>query len=147
LAAKFYEGMFVLESGRYGRDPVGVAGQIQQMIEQAGGKTRVSRLWEERRLAYPIKGHRKGTYWLTYFELEGSRLTEVRRTSQLNETILRSLFLEVDPRIVEALVAHALAGPTPPAEHREGPPVREERRPRVADVGEVAIPAEIEGLG
>ena len=67
----------------------------------------VSRLWEERRLAYPIKGHRKGTYWLTYFRVDSSRLTELNRECILSESILRSLVLKVDPRIVDALVAHA----------------------------------------
>ena len=43
--------------------------QIPSTVEQFGGKMLASRLWEERRLAYPIKGHRKGTYWLTYFQL------------------------------------------------------------------------------
>lgn len=132
MAANVYEGMFILESGRYGRDPEGVAGQIPQMIEEAGGKILVSRLWEERRLAYPIKGHRKGTYWLTYFQLEGPRLSEIRRKTDLNETILRALFLKVNPRIVDALVAHALAGPSA---------VSTERRETVAAVVEDAVPA------
>ena len=43
------------------------------MIEEAGGEMLVSRLWEERRLAYPIEGHRKGTYWLTYFRARRQR--------------------------------------------------------------------------
>ena len=66
--------MFLLDSGRYGRNPDRVAGQIPKMIEEAGGEILVSRLWEERRLAYTIKGHRKGTYWLTYFRLNGSNV-------------------------------------------------------------------------
>lgn len=119
MAANVYEGMFLLESGRYGRDPEGVAGQIPKMIQESGGKILVSRLWEERRLAYPIKGHRKGTYWLTYFQLEPSRLNEIRRKTELSEPILRALFLKVDPRIVDALVAHALAGPTVAGERQE----------------------------
>jgi small subunit ribosomal protein S6 len=127
--------MFILESGRYGRDPGGVAGQIPQMVEESGGKILVSRLWEDRRLAYPIHGHRKGTYWLTYFELEGSRLGEIRRKTELSETILRALFLKVDPRIVDALVKHALAGPTLPA------PPEEAKTPVAATAG---VPSAVE---
>lgn len=141
MAANVYEGMFILESGRYGRDPETVAGQIPQMIEAAGGKILVSRLWEERRLTYPIKGHRKGTYWLTYFQLDGPRLTEVRREAELSETILRSLFLEVDPRIVDTLVAHALAGPTVPTEQRETATApRREELPPVDAIDADAVP-------
>ena len=75
----------------------------------------VSRLWEERRLAYPIKGHRRGTYWLTYFRLESGRLAEVERQCQLNDSILRKLFLKVDPRIVDTLVAHTQSPSSPVA--------------------------------
>jgi small subunit ribosomal protein S6 len=107
LTRNVYEGMYILDSNRYGRDPEAVSGQIQEMVEKAGGEMLVHRLWEERRLAYPIKGQRKGTYWLTYFRLDSSQLATIRRQCQLNENILRMLFLKVDPRIVEALVTHA----------------------------------------
>ncbi|HYW81394.1 MAG TPA: 30S ribosomal protein S6 [Thermoguttaceae bacterium] len=110
MAENVYEGMYILDSNRYGRDHEGISGQIPEIIEKAGGQILVSRLWEERRLAYPINGHRKGTYWLTYFRLDGEKLTEVQRQCQLSESILRVLFLKVDPRIVDALVAHATVG-------------------------------------
>jgi len=70
LSEQVYDGTFILDSNRYGKDPNGVAGQITSMIEEIGGEVLVSRMWEERRLAYPIKNQRKGTYWLTYFKVE-----------------------------------------------------------------------------
>lgn len=109
MAENVYEGMFILDSNRYGRDPAAVSGQIDEVIGKAGGTILVSRLWEERRLAYPIKGHRKGTYWLTYFRLEATELAGIERQCRLSDSILRVLFLKVDPRIVDALVAHAQA--------------------------------------
>jgi small subunit ribosomal protein S6 len=107
LAQTVFEGMFILDSNRYGRDPAAVSGRISRIIEQAGGEMLVSRLWEERRLAYSVKGHRKGTYWLTYFRVDGPQLAGIRRQFQLNEDVLRFLFLKVDPRIVDAIVEHA----------------------------------------
>lgn len=111
MAANVYEGMFILEANRFGRDPEAVSNQIPAMIEKFGGEMLVSRLWEERRLAYPIKGQRKGTYWLTYFRLDSLKLGELRRQCQITDDILRVLFLKVDPRIVDALVAHAKSAP------------------------------------
>jgi small subunit ribosomal protein S6 len=111
LAAIVYEGMFILDSNRFGRDHEATSGQIPTMIEKLGGEMLVSRLWEERRLAYPIKGQRKGTYWLTYFRLDSLRLTELERQCQITGDILRVLFLKVEPRIVDALVAHAKSAP------------------------------------
>jgi small subunit ribosomal protein S6 len=115
LAETVYEGMFLLDSNRYGRDPEGIAGQIPKMIQEAGGTMLVSRLWEERRLAYPIQGRRKGTYWLTYFRLNGLKLDSVRRKCQLSDSVLRALFVKIDPRIVDTLVEHAQAGDAKPA--------------------------------
>ena len=111
MAQFVYEGMFILDANRYGREPDAVSGQIPEMIRTAGGEILVSRLWEERRLAYPIRGHRKGAYWLTYFKLDRGQLSGVQRKCQLSDSILRALFLKVDPRIVDTLVAHAQAGP------------------------------------
>lgn len=111
MAQNVYEGMFILDSNRYARDQAGVAGQIPEMIQKLGGEILANRLWEDRRLAYPVKGHRKGTYWLTYFRLDSNQLTALTRQCQLSESIIRNLFLKVDPRIVNVLVEHALAGP------------------------------------
>ncbi len=107
MAANVYEGMYILDSNRYARDADGIVNQIESMIRKAGGEVLVSRLWEERRLAYPIKGQRKGAYWLIYFRLDSSRINEIKRECQIADGILRTLFLKVDPRIVDAVVAHA----------------------------------------
>ncbi len=111
MAVNVYEGMFILDANRYSRDAANVSGQIPELIAAAGGEMLASRLWEERRLAYPIDGHRKGTYWLTYFKLDSGGLSGLTRQCQLSESILRTLFLKVDPRICDALVSHALADP------------------------------------
>jgi small subunit ribosomal protein S6 len=100
--------MLILDSNRYSRDQAGVSGQIAKFVKNAGGEILVSRLWEERRLAYPIEGHRKGTYWLSYFKLDSRQVAGIERECQLSESILRALILKVEPRIADALVAHAL---------------------------------------
>ncbi len=105
-----YEGLFIFDSNRYTRDPAGVAGQVAEAVRRNGGELLVSRQWEERRLAYPIKGHRKGTYWLTYFRMEGRKLTGLDRDCRLNDVVLRHLFIKIDARIADAVVQHALAG-------------------------------------
>ena len=74
MARNVYEAMFILDSTRFGRDPDGISSQLADLIQKAGGEILVSRLWEERRLAYPIKGQRKGTYWLIYLGLDALQL-------------------------------------------------------------------------
>ncbi len=111
MATNVYEGMYILDSNRYARDPAGVSGQIPDMIVKLGGEMLVSRLWEDRRLEYPIDGHRRGTYWLTYFKLDAGQLVSLNRQSQLNENIVRCLVIKIHPRLVDAVVEHAKLGP------------------------------------
>jgi small subunit ribosomal protein S6 len=122
-----YEGMFILDPGRYGRDPGAVTQQVADLIAQQGGTMLAARLWDERKLAYPIKGQKKGVYWLTYFKMPGEGLTPLERQCEISEDILRKLVLRVDDRIADALVQHALSSgevkrptPTPPAPQAAG---------------------------
>ena len=107
-----YEGMFILDPSKYSRDSSGSAQQVADIITQNGGTILAARLWDERKLAYPIKGHKKGVYWLTYFRMEGGNLTPLERQCEITDDIIRKLVLRVDPRIADALVQHALAGDT-----------------------------------
>lgn len=108
MDSQCYDCFFLLDSNKYNRDPGGVAAALQSTIEEHGGEILVSRLWEERKLAYPINGQNKGTYWITYFRMDGSRLVEFNRTCQLDDRILRFLVTKVDPRLVDTLVSHTL---------------------------------------
>lgn len=137
MSVQTYECMLILDSNRYSRDQAGVSGQIAKFVQAAGGEMLVSRVWEERRLAYPIDGHRKGTYWLSYFKLESRQVAAIERECQLSESILRSLILKVEPRIADALVSHALGQTQMP---RPKPP---EPAPTTAKAG---VP-EFEGEG
>ncbi|MEI7781178.1 MAG: 30S ribosomal protein S6 [Planctomycetota bacterium] len=107
-----YEGMFILDAAKYSRDPAGMAQQVTDLIETHGGTILASRLWDERKLAYPINGHKKGVYWLTYFQMPGGNLVALERQCEITDDIVRKLVLKIEPRIADALVQHALAGDT-----------------------------------
>jgi small subunit ribosomal protein S6 len=110
LAQNVYECMVILDPNKYSQDPGGLGATIPNLVAKCGGEVLVSRLWQEQKLAFPIGGHKKGAYWLTYFRLDGGKLAEFNRELRINETIVRSLTLKVEPRLVEALVEHAKGG-------------------------------------
>lgn len=128
-----YEGMFILDSNRFNREPNVVTAEVNKLLEDQGAAVDVSRLWEERRLAYPIEGHRKGTYWLTYFKLDSGKINELNRQCLLNDSILRVLFLKIDPRIADTLVAHARGERLPTDEEADEEEDREEASVAVGD--------------
>lgn len=126
MAENFYDGLFILDANKFAADPHGGEEKVNALIQKCGGQILASRLWQEHRLAYPINGHRRGIYWLTYFKMEGVKIAELEHEAHLSENIIRCLFVKLDPRIVDALVRHALEGTLfahPPAEG--GAPARE----------------------
>ena len=143
MAEYIYEGLFILNSNRYGRDPEGVAGAIQSLIEKQEGTVLVSRLWEERRLAYPIDGQRKGTYWLTYFRMDGEKMADLNQQANRNDDLLRHLVIRIDPRISDTLISHAQqtvrqSSPAAP-EKSSGPPQVEKEKDKEKDVEDVSV--------
>jgi small subunit ribosomal protein S6 len=144
LATNVYECLFILDSNRYARDARAVAGTIPKMVEKVNGEMLASRLWVEQRLAYPIKGHRKGTYWLTYFRMDSSKVADFNRACRLNDNVLRSLVIRVDPRLVDVLVAHALGKSADSSETTEGEGADQKKPPAEAKEGEAAAAAAAE---
>src|SRR5262249_31065788 len=114
MPANVYECMFLLDTNKVAGDVPGAAKQLHAILEKHHAEVLASRPWDERRLAYPISGHKKGLYYLTYFRSEGANLTGIYQDFALNEMILRSLVLHIDPKLVENMLRvaqdeHALA--------------------------------------
>jgi small subunit ribosomal protein S6 len=110
MATNVYEGLFIFDSDLYAKGADEVSSQVAGIVEQFGGEVLLSRMWDERKLAYPIKGHRRGTYWLAYFRIDPSAIKDLTRQFQLSDSIVRFLILLVEPRLVDTLVEHAKAG-------------------------------------
>jgi len=83
VAQNVYECMFIFNANAYARNPAGVAKAVEDLVGSIGGEILASRLWNEQKLAYPIKGNRKGAYWLTYFRAVPS--PRVKRLLQLKK--------------------------------------------------------------
>jgi ribosomal protein S6 len=61
-----------------------------------------ARRWDERRLAYPIKGQQRATYLLVYFKSEHLTPAAIRRELDFNDSILRHLIVSCEAIPVEA---------------------------------------------
>lgn len=114
MAKNTYECMFLLDTNKVSGDVPAAAQQLQTLLERNHVEILASRPWDERRLMYPIKGQKKGLYYLTYFASEGKNLVGIERDVALNEMILRSLVIKIEPKLVETMLAlardeHALA--------------------------------------
>jgi small subunit ribosomal protein S6 len=96
--------MLLLDSNKYAGDSTGVVNQIHGLLQKHQAEILASRPWDERRLAYPVNGHKKGAYYLLYFRMDTKNLRPLQQDFALNETLLRSLVLKVHPKLVDAML-------------------------------------------
>ncbi len=92
---KQYEAMFLFDSGFAG-DFANAEQEIRRIMDRAEAEIVLCRRWDERKLAYEVKGRKRGVYALTYFLAEPSRIRGVERDAQLSESVLRVLVLRAD---------------------------------------------------
>jgi len=93
---RLYEGMFLIDSSQAGADWDGIIATIRTILEKAGAEIDSIKKWDDRRLAYDIKGKSRGTYILSYFRADGGRIHDIEKAVQLSEKIMRVLILSTE---------------------------------------------------
>ncbi len=147
---KLYEGMFLLDSGRFATDPKAAADQILGILQKCGGTVVAHRPWQDGRLAYAIKGHRKGLHYLVYFKMPAEHVREVNRACSLNELVLRHVVI-LHPLVLFDAMVQAISGEWHPHEaaHEDEPPRGRDRghdrdRDRAPEREAEEVPEELE---
>ena len=128
MPANVYECLFLLDTNKVANDVGAAAKQLHAILERNHAEVLASRPWDDRRLAYPVKGHKKGLYYLTYFRTEGKNVANIERDFALNETILRTLILTIDPKLVEIMLTLARDEHAVALQSVNEPPPEEEGR-------------------
>ena len=93
---KLYEGMFLVDSSVAGSDWDGINAAIRKILEKSEAEIVSMEKWDDRRLAYDIKGKSRGTYILSYFRVDGGRIREIEKSVRLSENIMRVLILSAE---------------------------------------------------
>jgi small subunit ribosomal protein S6 len=100
--------MFLLDSTKVAVSWDDAVKHVHDILAKHNSEIVASRQWDERRLAYPVNGHKKGTYLLTYFKTDGANLKEINADCHLSDVIIRELILKVHPKLVDHLVNQAM---------------------------------------
>src|SRR3954462_1673785 len=111
--------MFLLDSSKVAVSWDDSVKQVHDILSKHQSEIVASRQWDERRLAYPVEGHKKGTYLLTYFKADGSTLHEIVADCHLRDGVPRELVLKVHPKLVDHLVNQAMTS-NPNADEEQG---------------------------
>ena len=93
---KLYEGMFLIDSSLAGADWEGILTAIRTILEKVGAEIVSIKKWDDRKLAYDIKGKSRGTYILSYFRVDGGRIKDIEHAVKLSEKIMRVLILSAE---------------------------------------------------
>ena len=91
VTKNLYEGMFLLDSGKFASNPEEVTQHVLDFLEKAGAEVVAHRPWLDGRLAYEIEGKRRGVHYLIYFKMPGAGVTEITRRCKLSELVMRHL--------------------------------------------------------
>ncbi len=93
MTERLYEGMFLFDANESARRWTELETRVESILSKNDAKLKYTERWPDQRLAYEIKGARKGTYYLTYFTAPPGNVQQIRRDSELTEDILRVLVL------------------------------------------------------
>jgi small subunit ribosomal protein S6 len=152
VTKRLYEALFLIDSAEAAADWDGINDHIKKLFERNGAEIISMRKWDERPLAYTIRGKNRGTYILIYFNSQTDKISSIERDAQLSERILRQIILRADHVTKEDMEketpAMMAARPVPkPAEVvAEPPPVSVLEEPAAAvaeddDIDEPESPA------
>jgi small subunit ribosomal protein S6 len=90
-----YEAMFLFPQSATAK--LGDASQhVLDHLEKVGAEVISFRKWDDRRLAFPIKGNKRGVFFLGYFKLSGDKMSGLERNLLLSEEVVRFLITRAD---------------------------------------------------
>lgn len=93
---RLYEGLFLLNQGAVASDFAGVIEHVKELFTRAKAELLVLTKWDERRLAYEIKGQKRGLFLLAYFRAEGDAVAHIENDVNLSERVVRVMMIRAD---------------------------------------------------
>jgi len=69
---------------------------ISEIIENNDGKVIEQGVWQKRKLAYQVDGHKEGIYTITTFEGSSELPNEVDRVLKISDDVIRHKVLKVE---------------------------------------------------
>jgi len=93
---KYYEGMFLCHNKEARKETDHLADHVKSLIEKCGGAIVQMTRWDEREMAYPIKGVTRGIYYLVWYSGESETDAKLRHEVRLSGTVLRHLTLSLE---------------------------------------------------
>ncbi len=109
MAIELYETMFALDSTKMSAEPDALKNALHASLEKHGGEIVVARPWDENgKLAYAIRKqnvtHKKAFFYIVYYKMESTHQSELDADLRINESLIRYLTSNVDPKWAETML-------------------------------------------
>ena len=88
--------MFIISDTVAGSDWETAVKHVEDLLRKRGAEILKSEKWEERKFAYKLKGRKRGTYLLVYFNAPTDSISLIKRDFELSDNVLRTLIVRVD---------------------------------------------------
>lgn len=95
-AAHEYELVVILSPELADDGVIGGIERVQQAVQSRGGEVVDVNNWGRRRLAYPIKRHLEGTYFVTQLKLDPEQVVDLENNLRISEDVIRHLIVRKD---------------------------------------------------
>lgn len=99
MRTREYEAMFLLDNAAAVADFDGTAAIVDQILQKAGATIVQKEKWDERKLAYEIRGHKRATYYLVYLRAPTDAPSKIGADAALSEKIVRHLVMVLEEPI------------------------------------------------
>jgi len=93
---QLYEGMFLFNIQAINGNLQEAVDQLNEILSRAEADVIALARWDERKLAYEIKGQKRGLYLLAHFKVRPSQVANIERDVNLSETLLRCLIIKAE---------------------------------------------------
>jgi small subunit ribosomal protein S6 len=149
MRTREYEAMFLLDNAAAVADFDGTAAVVDQILQKYGAEIVQKEKWDERKLAYEIRGHKRATYYLVYFRAGADAVPKIRADAALSDKIIRHLVVALEEPIADHVKKRAeererLAEESRKASLAAGWGGGPEDRPRRREDGEEGVPFDVD---
>ncbi|MEM7681510.1 MAG: 30S ribosomal protein S6 [Planctomycetota bacterium] len=93
---RLYEGLFLVNQAAIAGDLDKATADVHEMLRRIDAEVLTLGRWDERRLAYPIAGQKRGLYILAIFRAAPDQLVTIERECNLSDIVLRVMVVRAD---------------------------------------------------
>jgi small subunit ribosomal protein S6 len=110
VSDRVYEILFIADPNLGEPEVDALTATIQGYVEKEGGKIQKVEKWGKKRLAYPIKKHRDGSYVLMVVDGKPTLVHEVERRMRVTDGLIKFITVRVDDDLRKAANRKARRG-------------------------------------